>query len=122
MSFKDEITKAIGAHGMWKARLRAAIDTGKLDASVADVRKDNGCAFGQWLYGATIPAAAKASPDYTTVKGLHAKFHECAAKVLELASKGAKAEANKLMDGEYATISSQLTAAMMKWTSSSAAA
>jgi hypothetical protein len=34
ISLKEEITKAIGAHGLWKARLKTAIDTGKLLNSV----------------------------------------------------------------------------------------
>src|SRR4030067_3690693 len=57
MAFEDEITKAIGAHGVWKMRLRTAIDSGKADANAADVAKDSVCAFGQWLYGAVPPAA-----------------------------------------------------------------
>lgn len=27
MSFREEIKKAIGVHGMWKQRLRSALDT-----------------------------------------------------------------------------------------------
>ena len=61
MSFQDEITKAIGAHGIWKMRLRTAIDSGKADANAADVAKDNACAFGQWLYGSAISASARTS-------------------------------------------------------------
>ncbi len=41
MAFDDEINKAIGAHGVWKMRLRTAIDIGKGDAHPADVAKDN---------------------------------------------------------------------------------
>ena len=43
MSFKEEITKAIGAHGMWKAHLRSAIETGKTDASITDVEGQRLC-------------------------------------------------------------------------------
>ena len=63
MSLHDEITKAIGAHGVWKMRLRTAIETGKADANAADVAKDNACAFGQWLYSSAIPAAARTRAD-----------------------------------------------------------
>jgi methyl-accepting chemotaxis protein len=115
MSFEDEITKAIGAHGMWKMRLRAAIDTGKADARAADVAKDNVCAFGQWLYGPTLSPAARASADYTAVRKLHADFHKCASKVIECVGAGNQANANTLMAGEYAKVSSDLTSAMMKW-------
>jgi hypothetical protein len=115
MAFEDEITKAIGAHGMWKMRLRSAIDGGKADANPIEVAKDNACAFGQWLYGSTIPATARTTLDYTTVRKLHTEFHKCAAKVLECVSNGKKAQADALMVGEYTKISGDLTAAMMKW-------
>jgi len=115
MSFEDEIAKAIGAHGVWKMRLKTAIDLGKADAQAADVAKDNVCAFGQWLYGSSMPPAAKASMDYATVRRLHADFHKCAAKVIECVGEGDKAKAGALLAGEYQKVSSDLSAAMMKW-------
>lgn len=117
MVHKEEITKAIGAHGMWKTRLTQAIDTGKMDANVDTVRVDNQCAFGKWLYGATLDAKDKTSPYYEEVRGLHAKFHQAAAQVVELAVAGKKREAQQLMslEGEYTKVSSKLTAAMSAW-------
>jgi len=47
MAIAEEITKAIGAHGMWKQRLRQAIDTGKSEFTVERVRPDNLCDFGK---------------------------------------------------------------------------
>jgi methyl-accepting chemotaxis protein len=115
MSFEDEIGKAIGAHGVWKMRLRTAIDSGKADARAADVAKDNVCAFGQWLYGPSLSPALKASADYNTVRKLHADFHKCASKVIECVGIGDKAKADALMAGDYAKVSGDLTSAMMKW-------
>ena len=115
MSLQDEITKVIGAYGIWKMRLRTAIDSGKADADAAEVAKDNACPFGQRMYGSTVPAAARASADYTAVRKLHADFHRCAAKVIECVGHGDKAKANALMAGDYAKISGDLTSAMMKW-------
>jgi len=43
MSTQDQIKKAIGAHGLWKTRLAAAIDVGKSEFTVDTVRKDNAC-------------------------------------------------------------------------------
>lgn len=115
MTIEDEITKAIGAHGTWKRRLQAAIDSGKADADPHEVAKENVCPFGQWLYGSTIPAAARQRPDYGTVRELHAKFHKCAASVLECVAQGQKAQATALMAGDYTKISADLTSAMMHW-------
>ena len=100
MSFEDEIAKAIGAHGVWKMRLKTAIDTGKADAQAADVAKDNACAFGQWLYGTSIPPAMRASLDYQSVRKLHADFHKCASQVIECVGGGDKTKASALMEGD----------------------
>jgi hypothetical protein len=82
-----------------------------------EVVKDDVCQFGQWLYGPSVPADG-ASTDYAAVKGLHADFHKCAAKILTCNS-GQKAQADALMSGEYAKISTALTGAMMKWKAAS---
>jgi hypothetical protein len=78
---------------------------------------DNQCKFGQWLYGAGLPAAVKASADYRACLDLHAKFHVAAAHVLELALAGKKADAEKAMQegSEFAGLSHKLTDAMMRW-------
>jgi Chemoreceptor zinc-binding domain len=113
----EELDKAIDAHGMWKARLRKAIDTGKTEASVDTIRQDNQCVFGKWLYGVTLTAVDKASSHYKTVKDLHAEFHKAAAAVAEVAVGGKKAEAEKMMarGGEFSTVSIKLTQAMLEW-------
>lgn len=117
MAKTEEIDNAIGAHGMWKSRLKIAIDTGKSEVPVEVIRQDNHCVFGKWLYGSSLTAADKSSSHYKTVKDLHAAFHKSAAQVAELALAGKKAEAEKLMGlgGEYSTVSSKLTQAMLEW-------
>ena len=117
MSIQDEIKKAIGAHGLWKARLLQAIDTGKSEFLPENVCLDNKCEFGGWLYGATIPASAKQMPDYEVIRKLHGEFHKIAGKVLQLALAGNKIEASKLIgdNSEFLTLSMKLTQAMMKW-------
>ena len=122
MSIKEEITKAIGAHGMWKMRLRTAIDTGKADTNVADVANDHACGFGQGLYGSMLDAAAKNSSDFKEVQKLHAEFHKVAAQVLQLALQGKIAEADKLMEegSPFVVVSGRLTSALMHWQKSAA--
>jgi Chemoreceptor zinc-binding domain len=116
LSLEDEIAAAIHGHERWKARLGTSIDQGGATADVADVGKDNLCAFGRWLYGSTIPKAALYDPNYIIVQFLHAKFHECARQVVQLLADGRPAEARAMLDhGEYAKISGQLTATMLKW-------
>jgi methyl-accepting chemotaxis protein len=113
----EELDKAIGAHGMWKARLKTAIETGKTEVPVETIRQDNQCAFGKWLYGTTLTSVDKASSHYKTVRALHAEFHKTAARLTELALGGKKAEAEAMLalGGEYAGISGKLTQAMLAW-------
>jgi methyl-accepting chemotaxis protein len=117
MADKGEIDKAIGAHGLWKSRLKQAIETGKTDSAVETIRMDNQCAFGKWLYGSGLSSTDKDSSHYKAVKDLHAQFHKTAAEVAGLAASGKKAEAERMMslEGQFSAISSKLTAAMMDW-------
>ena len=114
---KEEIDKAIGAHGMWKTRLKQAIETGKSEVSVETIRQDNQCNFGKWLYGGSLSASDKSSIQYKAVRELHAEFHQCAARVADLAVAGKKGEADKMLafGGDFTTASAKLTAAMMEW-------
>jgi len=118
MAAVEEINKAIGAHGMWKQRLRQAVDTGKSDFTVERVRPDNLCDFGKWLY--SLPAGDQTSAHWKTVRELHDKFHAEAAHILGLAVGGHKQEAEKGLDtgSNFTKISSELTGAMMKWKAS----
>ncbi len=117
MEHIKEIDMAIGAHGMWKSRLKKAIDTGTLDSPVATIRANNQCAFGKWLHGATITPQDKTTEVYKTVVELHTQFHKAAAQIAQLAASGKGNEAETLLasHGEFAKLSSQLTAAMLGW-------
>jgi hypothetical protein len=112
---KQDITKYIGQHGLWKGRLRQAIDSGKSSHDAASVRSDDQCDFGKWLGG--LPAQERTSEHFRTVSSLHAQFHREAARVLELVAVGKKAEADKAvaMGGSFASASSKLTQEMTAW-------
>jgi methyl-accepting chemotaxis protein len=120
MSLKDEITAAVGAHGLWKGKLRDAIQTGKSETTPQGVRVDNQCKFGQWLYGTSMPGAVKVSVNYKECVELHAKFHVAAAIVLELALASQKKEAEAAISSgsEFTTLTNKLTDAMMRWRTS----
>ena len=115
MSIADEITRAIGAHAMWKNRLRNAIAEGRSDWTADKIQPDNLCDFGKWLY--SLPASDKSSEHWKKVQSLHAGFHQEAARVMELALKGHKDEAKSAMTsgGAFASCSANLTEAMLIW-------
>ena len=118
MTTQDQINAAIGAHGIWKARLKTAIEKGASEFSPSDVAHDDRCDFGKWLYGAAA-TSAKSSPHYSKCVELHRQFHTVAARVLSLAVGGKKDEAARAMNlqGDYAQASAALTKEMMNWKS-----
>ncbi|MBU3079102.1 CZB domain-containing protein [Sphingomonas quercus] len=110
------IADGIGAHGLWKMRLRSAISSGISDANVAEVRCDDKCAFGKWLHHSPeIDAGTKGGLPYKVVKRLHAEFHVTAADVLAHALHGRKTQASALFETEFSEKSEKLVRALMKW-------
>ena len=110
-----QINAAIGAHGAWKVRLKAAINTGTCDVTPAAASCDDTCAFGGWLYGATISPATRAGTPYQVIRRLHAEFHQCAGQVLSHVATGNKPGAQKVLDGEFTERSEKLVRALHKW-------
>jgi hypothetical protein len=115
MKIAEALDHAIAAHAKWKYRLMEAIDTGKSQWRTSDVRTDDACEFGKWL--AALPLSDRLSEHSKKVRALHAEFHAQAADVLELALAGRKAEATAAMAlrSRFATVSSNLTMAVMAW-------
>ncbi len=111
----QEINKAVGAHGVWKLKLRTAISRGSSDTPPSAVRCDNLCEFGKWLHSPTIDPAVRSSGSYQDAKRLHAEFHRCAARVLELALNKQKDEASAVLEGEFNEHSQKLVRALGKW-------
>ena len=97
MDDKGKIDAAIDAHVKWFARLRMAIDGQASEFKPEQVKVDNACEFGKWLYGG-FPPGLKSGPVYATIKGLHASFHAEASRILTLGLAGKKAEALQAMD------------------------
>jgi hypothetical protein len=112
---KQQLDKAIAAHGAWKERLEGAIETGEIDIPVETIKVDDQCEFGKWLYGEGAEVAADHADRYAKVKELHAQFHAAAGHVAELATGGKADEAKEALGGNYHSASSQLTEEMTAW-------
>lgn len=95
---------AISAHIGWKMKLNSylANPDGSLDPEKTE--QDNLCALGKWIYG--VGSGLQHLPEYETLRTEHARFHQCAAKVIRCAQTS-KVGAEDLMrhDGEFMTIS-----------------
>jgi len=110
-----QINDAIGAHGSWKIKLRTAINKGQSTQSIEEVRCDDKCAFGIWLYGPDIDPETRTGVPYNVIKRLHAEFHLCAADVLKLATTGDRAGAVELLEGDFSEKSEKLVRGLRKW-------
>jgi hypothetical protein len=97
MSYTEKIDSAVSAHTNWFIKLRMAINEGQSQFSPENVRPDNNCEFGKWLYG-DFPSKAKSTPLFLEIKTLHGEFHREAARILELALQGKKSEALGLLE------------------------
>lgn len=112
-----EINDAIGAHGMWKMRLRTAIAAGVGDISSADAGCDDKCAFGKWIHGPSIDTATRAGMPYQVIRRLHAEFHQTAGQILARVERGDRKGATDLFDSEYTARSEKLVRGLTKWKS-----
>jgi len=117
MATLQEIDKAIGAHVMWKTRLKAAVETGRMEAPQAALTAAHDCPFGKWMKGPTIAPSTRTSAYYSRVDELHTKFHLAAARIGEMAIAGQSDQAIEEITGasEFSSAHKELAAAMEEW-------
>lgn len=108
------LQEAIGAHGVWKMRLRRAVESRSTEVPVETARRDDCCALGKLLYE-RLPAPLRNDPHYGTIRDLHRQFHAAAADALGFALDGKAAEANAVIDGRFASASTSLSSAVTGW-------
>lgn len=103
---------AIKSHTAWKLKLAAFLQ--KPDASLkeSDVRVDNKCALGQWIYGDGAKHGALA--EFSALKNDHAHFHRAAADVVKRAQSGAQVAEEVALgaQSDFAKASSKVVAAI----------
>lgn len=111
----QNIDKAIASHGMWKMRLKNAIQTQTSEFDVASVRVPNNCEFGKWLDKDRMVLSRY--PAFNQIVQLHKDLHVETATIMQmaLAGKAAEATAKIAIGSSFSSISSKLTIAMMGW-------
>lgn len=94
-------------HAMWITRLREHV-YGSLRLEPAAVGRSDSCALARWL-AAEEPNMGHL-PDYWRCLALHARWHNCAARVVDLASHGRRLEAELALapGGQLRCLSSEL--------------
>lgn len=117
MDAKDQIKRAMGAHGLWRTRLCQAIEAGRSEMTPEQAACDDQCDFGRWIHGPALATAERGNPHYKACRDLHAEFHRRAGEVLRLAGGGRKADAQRAMqpDGAFSQASARLSDAMLAW-------
>jgi methyl-accepting chemotaxis protein len=99
---------AIAAHQAWKARLKGVLDgtnAEKLDPNV--VCLDNRCTLGIWIHGPGQQICGHSSL-FEVLRDKHAVFHRTAGRILTLVSSGDAKLANKLLNGDFSTVSREV--------------
>ena len=116
MSITEEINEAIETHDMWKIMLRGAINSGTSRSTPEEVKQDINCTLGKWLHD-HIDSDTKRSSHYADIVDLHAKFHQQAGSILELALNGNSDKAHTLMgvSQPFARYSALLTLRLKQW-------
>ena len=111
-----EINKAIAAHGVWKLRLREAIESGSSEYRPETVALDSACDFGKWLH--SIPDADRPEEYWVKADRLHKAFHAEAGRILKLAldefTQEALASVSDLQ-GQFVITSIELTNTLYAW-------
>lgn len=113
-SFVGRITGAIGQHGVWKAKLLHAAHTGEAPWDPSTVEVDDRCVFGSWLHDMD---PRDRDGHWEQVRGLHARFHHEAARLLRLAisGQGRAAEEQMRIGTPYDELTTDLVLALDDW-------
>lgn len=110
-----DFVAAIEAHRAWKERLSDyVIGTSNeiLDHSI--ICRDDQCALGKWIYGPGITFTGHL-PMFHQLKAHHAKFHICAAQIVDLVQRNQKEQAaNTLLEGEFSKSSRDVQSLLSK--------
>lgn len=102
---------AIAAHAAWRDRLAAAITARGEGLDLAVVAADDRCEMGRMLQDlAETDGGAIAE-----LRAEHARFHQHAARIVQMAKDGRVAAAQRALEGEYEAISGELIRQLQAW-------
>jgi len=116
VQIKSQTAKAVSAHVLWTAKLKAAIQSGESSYLLPEVEADDQCELGRWLKSPITPGLHN-SPHYAKTLELHHQFHTEAGRILRLAIDGKGTEALKAMEanGDITKACSSLVSELRAW-------
>jgi len=114
MELAAHLRLAQASHAMWKHHLASALGTGRAPRPLAEVRREDACDFGAWLLGTE---ALRPDPAFVPVRALHLRFHQEAARALELVLDGQREAAGRALSegGPFERASRDLEDALERW-------
>lgn len=104
----------LNAHLAWNDRLKAYLEGKSAEQlDVKQIAPDNLCILGKWIYG---PGQKKFNKleEFNILKQTHTKFHRTAGEIVTEFGKGNAAGANKLLRGDFRTLSNQIQLNLVK--------
>jgi methyl-accepting chemotaxis protein len=109
MNFFDD---AVTAHIAWKGRLRRLVDGEGPLPDPAVVADDHRCELGRWIFGQGHVYAGL--PAYGELCDVHARFHRCAAAVVDAIAHGDMDRADSMIqpDADFAETSAETVIAI----------
>jgi hypothetical protein len=115
-TLKDQIERAISAHGVFRFKLSHMVEAGTAEMTPQTVAADDQCPVGQWLHYA-LDDPVRGTAHYARVRELHATFHRAAGEVANLAAARRRTEALEAMEltSTFKRASDQLIAALEAW-------
>lgn len=103
---------AIEAHAAWRERLATAITARGEGLDLRVVAADDQCELGRLLHR----LGEAGGPALAELKAEHARFHQHAARIVQMAKDGRVLAAQRALQGEYEAISGELMHLLHDWT------
>ncbi len=109
----NTVYMAIVQHNKWKHQLKEIVETGQVGEEYDP--DPSHCSFGQWME--ENADALKAFDKYQQVNELHKQFHDEAGRIVMLALKGEREQAQTSMEygNEFDHLSQALVKAIIEW-------
>ncbi len=98
---------AVDAHKAWNWRLLDFLSGHGERPDPAKTARDDLCELGRWIHGDGAAALAT-DADYQVLRERHARFHACAAGVIERRMAGDERGARAALNGEFLPLSQQI--------------
>jgi len=111
----QDIENAIGAHEVWKQRLRETLRSGHSEIPAASACRHDLCEFGQWLERAIEGVSFQDRPTYEVVQDLHIRFHHNVASVIASIERGNMQAAHDIMDDSCDYVMEELVGLLHDW-------